>query len=123
MILGQPSFGLEVDVDSTEDCDLKKRAKYLHSCKDRVWSRWTKENLRGLSEQHSLAHNSKELKLKEGYVVIIRGNEKNRAHWKTGILHPLLLGHDGITKAVKRRDGKSYLERAVYVHFYFIFFI
>ena len=46
-------------------------------------------------------------------VVITRGELKNREHWKTGIVHQLLLGRDGITRAVKLRPGKSYLERAV----------
>ena len=64
-------------------------------------------------EQHNLVHNSKELKLKEEDVVIIRGDEKNRTHWKTGIAHQLLPGHEGITRAVKLRAGKSYLECAV----------
>ena len=30
MILGQPNFGLEGDVDNNEDCDLKKRATITH---------------------------------------------------------------------------------------------
>ena len=113
MILGQPNFGLEGDVDNNEDCDLKKRAEYIRSCKGRVWSRWTKEYLRGLREQHNLVHNSKELILMEEDVVITRGELKNREHWKTGIVHQLLPGRDGITRAVKLRPGKSYLERAV----------
>ena len=105
IIPGQPNFWLEGDVNNTEDCDLKKRAKYIRSCKDRVRSRWTKEYLRG--------NNSKKLKLMVGYLVTIRSNEKNRAHWKTRIVHQLLPGQDSITKAVKLRAGKSYLERAV----------
>ena len=36
MILGQADFGLEVDPDNTEDCALKKPAKYIRSCKDRA---------------------------------------------------------------------------------------
>ena len=111
MILGQPNFGLEGDVDNIEDCDLKRLTKYIRSCKARIWLRWTKEYLIGLREQHNLVH--KELKLKEGDVVNIRGDEKNRAHWKTGIVHQLLPGRDGITRAVKLRAGKSYLKRVV----------
>ena len=64
-------------------------------------------------EQHNLVHNSKELKLKEEDVVIIRGDEKNRTHWKSGIAHQFLSGHEGITTVVKLRAGKSYLECAV----------
>ena len=88
---------LEGDVDITEDCDLKKRAKYTRSCKNRVWSRSTKKYLRHLKGQHNLVHNFKELKLKKGYIVIIRSNEKNMAHWKTGIVDQLLPGRGGIT--------------------------
>ena len=113
VIPGQPNFRLDGDVENTEDCDLKKQAKYICSCKDRVRSRWTKEYLRDFREQHNLVHNSKKLKLKEGDVVIIQGDEKNRAHWKTKIVHQHLPGRNGITRAVKLRAGKSYLERAV----------
>ena len=70
MILWQPNFGLEGDVDISEDIDLKKRAKFIRSCKDCIWSRWTKEYLRGLREQHNFLHSSIELQLKEGDVVI-----------------------------------------------------
>ena len=97
---------MEGDADTTEDCDLKKRAKYIPSCKDRVWSRWKKDYLRGLKEQHNFIQNSKELKLREGGVVIIRGDKKNRVYLKTGIFNQLLPGRGGITKAVKLQAGK-----------------
>ena len=113
MILGQPNFELEGDEDNTKECNLKKRAKRICSCKNRVWSRYTKDYLKDLREQHSLIQNSKELKLKEVDVVVIRGDEKNKAHWKTVVFHSLLPGRDGITKAVRLRAGKSYMERAV----------
>lgn len=43
MMYGQPNLLPEADVDSTEDVDLSKRAKYLLRCKDVLWSRWTSE--------------------------------------------------------------------------------
>ena len=39
MILEQPNFELESDEDNTKECNLKKRAKHICSCKNRVWSR------------------------------------------------------------------------------------
>ena len=39
------------------------------------------------------------------------GNEKNGAHWKTGIFHDLP-GHN-ITRAIKLRAGKFCLQRTV----------
>ena len=82
-------------------------------CKGRVWSRWTKDYLRDLREEHILVHNSKELKSKEEDVVIIQDDKKNSAHWKTGIVHQLLSERDSITTAFELQAGKSYLERAV----------
>ena len=96
-----------------DDVDLVKRAKYLRRCKDNVWKRWTTEYVRALRERHNLKHKSKELKVKVGDVVLIRGDEKNRAHWKTGIVSELIPGRDGIIRVVRLRAGKSHLERAV----------
>ena len=91
MILEQPNFGLDVDAYNIEVCDLKKQAKYMHCCKNCVWSGWAKEYPRGLRKQHNLVHYSNVVKLKERDFMIIGGNEKYRAHWKTGIFHQLLL--------------------------------
>ena len=63
--------------------------------------------------RHNLKHKTRELLLNVGDVVIIRGDEKNRAHWKTGIVTKLIRGRDGIVRAVQLRAGKSFLERAV----------
>ena len=44
----QPNVLPELEPKHIQDSDLRKRAKYLSKCKDAVWSRWTKEYLRGL---------------------------------------------------------------------------
>ena len=49
--------------------------------------------------------------------MIIRGNEKNRAHWRTGIVHELPPKYNGISRIDKLQAVKFYLERAV-KHFY-----
>ena len=36
MMLGLPSYPLEESIDLVDNQDLKKRAKYLQSCKDKV---------------------------------------------------------------------------------------
>ena len=113
MILGQDNFSLDPSNEEIEDADLKKRAKQLRHCKERVWSRWTKEYVRALRERHNLVHKERQLNLKVGDVVIIRGDEKNRAHWKLGIVTKLITGRDGVVRAAQLRAGKSYLERAV----------
>ena len=52
------------------------------------------------------------MQLKEGDVVIIQGDENNRAHWNLGIINKMLPGNDGIVRAVRLRAGRSFLKRA-----------
>ena len=92
---------------------LKKQLKHITTFKERVWRRWTNECLKSLRERHNLKHKSKDANIQVGDVVIIKGDEKNRAHWKTGIVVELFTGRDGVIRAAKLRAGKSYLERAV----------
>ena len=49
--------------------------------------------------------------------MIIRGNEKNRAHWRTGIVHERPPKYNGISRIDKLQAVQFYLERAV-KHFY-----
>ena len=87
-----------------EDVDLRKRMRYIRPCKDILWSRWTTEYVRSLRERHNLKHETKELNLQVGDVVLIRSEEHNRGKWSIGIAARLIKG---------LRAGKSYLERAI----------
>ena len=60
-----------------------------------------------------MKHQSKEMKLKVGEVVIIKEDERNCAHWKAGIVDKLIRGKDDVVRAVRLRAGKSFLERTV----------
>ncbi len=113
MMMLDSNFIPDREVDDDANPDLVKRMKYLRSVKDHVWSRWTTEYLRSLRERHNMQHKSRAMNLKMGDVVIIRGDKKNRAHWKTGIVSKLIPGRDGAVRVVKLRAGKSSLERAV----------
>lgn len=114
MMFGQPVIVPDIeDTEEDENLDLKKRYKHLKACKDRVWRRWSEEYLKQLRERHNMKHKSKELTLKDGDVVIIKGDEKNRKYWKLGIVTKLIKGRDGAVRAVRLRAGKSFLERAV----------
>eukprot|EP00112_Aurelia_sp_Birch-Aquarium-sp1_P013008 Seg2741.1 transcript_id=Seg2741.1/GoldUCD/mRNA.D3Y31 product="hypothetical protein" protein_id=Seg2741.1/GoldUCD/D3Y31 len=113
MMFGIPNHLPEADADDLEDTDLRNRAKYLRKCKDSLWSRWTGEYVKALRERHNLKHDSKTPSLKEGDVVLIKGEERNRGKWSIGIITNLITGRDGVVRAAKLRAGKSYLERAV----------
>ena len=44
---------------------------------------------------------------------LIKDDNKDRNKWKLGLVKELIVGRDGVVRAVKLRAGKSYLERAV----------
>ena len=96
-----------------ENVDLRRRAKYLKSCKDALWKRWSREYLSALRERHKCKVGGKPSTLKVGDVVIVRGDESNRGKWSLGVIADLFEGRDGVVRAVKLRAGKSFLERPV----------
>ena len=49
---------------------------------------------------------------KIGDVIIIKGDAKNRNHWKLGVVEELIQGRDGITRGAKVRTSNGILERA-----------
>ena len=58
-----------------------------------------------------MLHKSNKLLLKEGFVILIKGDDKNKGKWKPGWVDKMFLGPDGIVRAVRLRAGKSFLER------------
>ena len=113
LILGKQNYLLELPYEEIEDDNLRKRAKHLKKCKDSLWRRWRNEYMRALRERHDLRHNGKYVRLKEGDVVLIKGDEKNQGKWKIGVVSKLIPGRDGVVRAVRLRAGKSYLERPI----------
>ena len=96
-----------------EPGNLRKRAKYLRSCKDALWKRWTREYLAALRERHQCNRKDKNKSLKIGDVVLIRSEERNREKWPLGVVVELFSGRDGAVRAAKLRAGKAFLERPV----------
>ena len=54
-----------------------------------------------------------DLKIQNGDVVVIKGDEKNRGEWSIGIVEKLIEGKDGIVRAARIRTRKTHIERAV----------
>ena len=100
---------------SEDDADLRlrKRAKYIKKCKEAWWSRWSSDYLKALRERHNMKNGTKEMQLKIGDVVLIKGDERNKGKWKIGVIEKLIEDRDGIVRAVRLRAGKSYLERTI----------
>ena len=93
-----------------------KCEKYLQKCRDQMWNRWTNEYVKALRERH-IHKKTGNVTVKEGDVVIIKGDEKNQGFWKLGIETSLIKGKDGIIRGVKLRAGKGIMERPLQ-HFY-----
>ena len=113
MIHGIAISELEEDVSSTEDKDLRKRARYIQKCKNLSWQRWTTDYLKVLREHHNLRSKAKKNQLSKGDVVLIQGDQKNRGRWDIGIVMKLNRGRDGAVPSARIKYGKSMLERAI----------
>ena len=48
-----------------------------------------------------------------GGVVILKTDEKSRGKWPLGIIEELIVGKDGVVRAVQVRTGKNQLQRAI----------
>ena len=96
-----------------EEENLRKRAKYLITCKDNLWKRWQREYLTALRERHNLIHKTAKYHIKTGEAVIVRTDDKNRGKWPLAIVQQLFPGPDGHIRAVQLRTKNGILERPV----------
>ena len=96
-----------------ETKSLRKRAKYLKSCKDTLWNRWSKEYLNVLRERHNLNHHWKKFDINVGEVVIVKSDEKNRGKWPVAVVRKIFPGRDGVVRGVKVETGNGFLERPI----------
>ena len=92
---------------------IKKRHKYIRRCKEALWKRWKHEYLVALREKHNLKNKDKPFKINVGDVVLIKGEEKNRGHWKIGIVNHLYNGKDNIIRVAQLRIGKKLIDRPI----------
>ena len=113
LMFGQPGVVPEEEIADIDDTNLRKRARHVEKCKNALWVRWSSEHLRGLRERHNLKHKTKEHVLKQGDVVVIRGDDRNRNKWKLGVVDEMINGKDDVVRAVRLRAGKSFLERPI----------
>ena len=113
MIRGRKNALLDEEVHTLDGKDLRKRAKYLEKCKNNIWKRWSDTYLKSLRERHNMKHLGKENAVKEGDVVLIKGDERNRGKWNVGIVAQLVEGRDGVIRVAKLRTKKTEIERAI----------
>ena len=113
LIHGKSIYTPEEEPSSRESKDLRNRAKYLLRCKEALRKRWRSEYVRALRERHNLKHPGKQADLKRGDIVMIKGEEKNRARWKIGKVTDMIQGRDGVVRVVKVLTANGELERPI----------
>ena len=102
------------EVTSEDEGEVfRKRQKYVLGCKEAAWRRFHREHLLALRERHNLNHKDKLADIQIVDVVIIKGESKNRRHWKLAIVEKLHFGKDNVIRAVGLRAAKNYLERPI----------
>ena len=113
MTVGKATLIPEEDPDNIDDRNLRKRQKYIIKCKEALYYRWQQEYLRALRERHNMEKNRNVIEPAVGDLVVIKGEERNKGKWKTGIIEQLYPGQDGIVRVVRVRGVKNQIERAV----------
>ena len=91
LFYGKPLLLPEENLD--EDVpEMKRQQRYINKCKDAAWTRWTKQYLKALKERHNMLHQAKEMQISLGDIVLIKGDEKHREKWNTGMVDKLYRG-------------------------------
>ena len=54
-----------------QDPNLRRRAKYLQTCKDHVGNRWQREYFTALRERHNLVHKTANYQVRVGDTVLV----------------------------------------------------
>ena len=78
MFYGQPIMIPEERLDEDSPAIKKRRQFYINKCKEAAWKRGKKEYLRSFRERHNIMHNTKEMKIEVGDVVLIKGERKSK---------------------------------------------
>ena len=86
-----PDYGME-------DNEVKKRAKTRTLFLNHFWRRWRTEYLISLREFHPTTGNNAQL-IKKGDIVLVH-NDGPRAYWKLTVTEDVIVGHDGLFRAV-----------------------
>ena len=111
MILGRDMKTINSNADGDSD-EWTKRQRYIQ-CKENAWKRWKHEYLVTLRERHNLSHKDRKRKVKIDDIVMIKGEWKNRGHWKIGKVSQLYTGKDEVVRAVQMQVGTKFLVRPI----------
>ena len=113
LILGRDVNFLNAEPHENESQTIMKWHKYIKRCKEALWKRWKHEYLVALREKRNLKNKDKTFRINVGDVVMIKRWEKNRGHWKIGIVNHLYNGKYNIIWFAQLRIGKKLIDRPI----------
>ena len=64
-----------------------------------------------------MKNKDKTLKINVGDVVMIKGEEKNRGHWKVCIVSHMYIGKDNIIQVAQLSIGKKLIDRPIHLFY------
>ena len=98
---------------------LTKRMKHLSCTLNQFWSRWQREYLLELRENHRYGRRrTGNERIRVGDVVVLHNEDKHRGFWKLGLVEKLLTGLDGkprgaVVHVHQRGNSTTLLRRPV----------
>ena len=113
MITGESCVLPDEDSGSSEEEEMKRRAKHVLRCKKAIWKPWTGEYIRALRERHNLNHEGKQNVPNVGQVVLIKNDSKNRGKWNIRVITMLYKGRDGVVRGAQLNSRKTTIDRPI----------
>ena len=108
----RPLTYLESEIEEIEEDrdEVSKLHKQLKEAKQYAWKRWKREYIHSLLESHQVNRKIGPI-LDIGEIVLVVGDEKNRAKWKKGRVMRHVRGRDGVIRGVILLHKGHHIER------------
>ena len=110
---GGARLPVKLEPHQIEEKTLKREAKRVKAAREAVWLRWKREYLAALREAHKESNTVQTQVPKEGEIVIVGEDTRNRNCWKPAKVIVFLTSRDGKIRGVKLQTAKGEMERPV----------
>ena len=103
----------EIIEGGSKRSSLLKRRRYQMLLLKQLWQRWKRQYLLDLRSAHVVKNPNSQIEFKEGDVVLIEGNAKNKLLWKLGKIERVLPGRDNKIRCYELKTSGGLLKRTV----------
>ena len=99
-----------IDESDTDDGEVVKLHKRMKQKREHAWQRWKTEYVHSLMEHHRVIKGENACP-EVGEMMLVVGEEKNRAEWRRGKVVELIKGKDNVVRGVKILTKGHTIER------------